>query len=436
MSIIFICCGLVFCMWCYVFFVQKNYLHLITYIFIGIFIPILLYSFNWSKLIDKSQSSMYSYMIVVITFITLVYTLFTCKIKGNRLKADEIVSFTKFGKSILPSINMIFIVLYLVENYLGSGTIIPGLRGIDVHNKYSAPIISYITNASFLFTSFDFLAFKATGKKKYLVYLGIILFMPIITRSSRFIMVITVVQLISLYFLFEREKKELTQKELKRTNRRNRIIIVSLAVLALLLNMFTNYRMSHYGKYDITYYKMTQWCGPKFLTWMAPIYGYFALSFNNLKINILYREIEHNYLGIHSFASFYFGLLQIDNILGVDISEHVNNNLITNGSANVPTGFWDFYYDYGALFFIPFIVAILICNYFLKKSYNEEKTIYFRVMYCWYVSYFAFMSFQNSLFMYTSLISGALLLFIMKYSFKVIKKSDIQLRDKEKDKND
>ncbi|MCI8273210.1 MAG: oligosaccharide repeat unit polymerase [Clostridia bacterium] len=421
---IYIFCFLIFTLWGYVFFIRKNYLHVITFISLGIFIPVLLYQFNWSSLINTSESSMYVYVIMMIALISLVYTCFTYKKKPRKLAINEKIVFTKFGASIAPYMNILFIGLYLLENYMGSESIIPGLVGIDIHNKYSAPIISYITNASFLFIAFDYLAYKSTKKKKYLVFLAIIVFIPVITRSSRFVMVMALIQLLCLYSLFEKEKKEKTAQEKKKSKRRNRAIFCVLIALMITLNLYTNYRMSGYGKYDITYSKMTKWTGPDYLTWMSPFYGYFALSFNNLKINLLYRQVECNYLGIYSFASLYFGLFQIDNLFGVDGAGQIRGNLITSGSANVPTGFWDFYYDFGVLFFIPLIVALLICNYFFKKSCKEKNKITYRVMYCWYVTYFAFMSFQNSLFMSTSLVSGIIMFLIMKNSFEIIENEE------------
>ena len=417
--IVYVCCFIVFLLWFYEFFVIKNHLHVLTFIALGVFVPIFLYELNWSALINKNNCFMYTYIIVVITIITIVYSVLTLRSSPNKLKTNEKIAFTKFGYSIALLINVLFVGLYLLENYMGSGMLFPALAKVDIHNKYSAPIISYITNASFMFISFDYLAYKATKKKKYLVYLIIIAFIPIITRSSRFIMLISLIQLLCLYALFEKEKKEQTIKEKRKSKRIHILIFIGLVVLMVLLSSYTNYRMSGYGKYDITYASMTKWTGPEFLTWLSPFYGYFALSFNNLKINLLYNSVNHNYIGLYSFHSLYFGLLQLDNILGINPSGQVANNLITSGSANVPTGFWDYYYDYGYLFFIPYIIALLINSFFLKKSKKESTKVCFRTMYCWYVVYFAFMSFQNTLYMSTSLVSGLIMFFIIKNSFKV-----------------
>lgn len=76
--------------------------------------------------------------------------------------------------------------------------------------------------------------------------------------------------------------------------------------------------------------------------------------------------MTHNYIGLYSFFSLYFGLFQVDNLLGIDTAGQLKGRLVTNGLATVPTAFWDYYYDFGLLLVIPIIVAILI-------SYNFEK---------------------------------------------------------------
>ncbi|MCH4013381.1 MAG: oligosaccharide repeat unit polymerase [Solobacterium sp.] len=410
----------VYLTWIYVFFKKKNYLHVITFITWGIFFPLALYQLNWSNLIETANNGVFSYLIVTIAIISIVFTFSTLDLRPKKISLNEKIRITRFGKNSFLFLNLLFVSLYLLENYMGSGSLIPGLVGIDIHNKYSAPLISYITNSSFLFVSFDYLCYKATKRKYYLLWMILIISIPVITRSSRMVMVISIVQLLCLYALFEKEKRQMIKKEKKQSRRRNLAIAVVIIATAIFLMAFTNYRMSHYGIYDITYQQITGWSGPSWLTWMAPFYGYFALSFNNLKINIMRRHITHNYLGIYSFASFYFGLLQIDNIFGIPGSGQTKGNYITNGAANVPTGFWDFYYDYGVFFFIPFIIALLILLYFLKRA-SKNNRLQFKVLYCWYVTYFAFMSFQNTLFMSTSLIGAFLIYFVIKRSFTVIK---------------
>ena len=229
--------------------------------------------------------------------------------------------------------------------------------------------------------------------------------------------VIAIVQLLCLYTLFAKNNLLYKRKDYKLF--KNSIISILCMCLAVSLMALTNYRMSHYGMYDINYADTTGWNGPTFLKWLAPYYGYFPLSFNNLKINLANRVINHNYLGLYSFNSLYFGIFHIDRLFGIDSNAANSNNLITNSAANVPTGFWEFYYDYGVLFFIPFICALLILFFFLVNTKQGKNSLAFRALYCWYVTYFFFMSFQNTLYMSISIIDGLLIFIIIKYSFNL-----------------
>lgn len=143
--------------------------------------------------------------------------------------------------------------------------------------------------------------------------------------------VIAIVQLLCLYTLFAKNNLLYKRKDYKLF--KNSIISILCMCLAVSLMALTNYRMSHYGMYDINYADTTGWNGPTFLKWLAPYYGYFPLSFNNLKINLANRVINHNYLGLYSFNSLYFGIFHIDRLFGIDSNAANSNNLITNSAA-------------------------------------------------------------------------------------------------------
>ncbi|WP_288717757.1 oligosaccharide repeat unit polymerase [uncultured Limosilactobacillus sp.] len=417
---IYILCLIVFIFWLYIFFLKKNYLNIITFIFWGIFFPLFLYQLDWSYLVDNSNNSIFNYMFLTITIITIIYSCITANIKPFQLADNQTIEITSIGSNIAVFLNVSFILLYLLENYISSGSIVPGLIGIDIHNKASVSVISYITNISYLFLAFDLLAYKATKKKKYIIWLVVIVLTPIITRSARMTMLISLFQLLSLYILiFHRRNSSVTKKEKRHIIIRNTFITIIIIIFLLAIMSFTNYRMSHYGKYNITYADTIEWIGPTFLKWLAPYYGYFPLSFNNLKINIINQTIHPNYLGIYSFIGLYFGLFHIDRLLGIDGNLYNENNLITNGAANVPTGFWNFYYDYGILFFIPYIVALIILSIFLFNTRNSKYGLACTVLYCWYAASFFFMSFQNTLFTSVSIIDGILIYIIIMYSFRV-----------------
>ena len=112
-------------------------------------------------------------------------------------------------------------------------------------------------------------------------------------------------------------------------------------------------------------------------------------------------------------------MFQIDNLLGLSTTGYLNNRIILTGLATVPTGFYEYYYDFGVFLFVPILVAILITYYFEKKGAGEKERLTYRTLYYWYVPYWFFMSFQNMLFQSTAIIVGLLIYFVIKYSFKV-----------------
>ena len=104
----------------------------------------------------------------------------------------------------------------------------------------------------------------------------------------------------------------------------------------------------------------------------------------------------------------------------VDQLGDIAGNLITSVSATVPTGFWDYYYDYGILLFIPIVVAFFLCWLFLNNAHKEKETLNKRTIYFWYVSLWFLMSFQNTMFSSVVIVSGLILNYSIKYSFKVM----------------
>ncbi|MEL7597562.1 MAG: hypothetical protein AAGU01_05095 [Clostridiaceae bacterium] len=301
--------------------------------------------------------------------------------------------------------------LYFVENYLGSGTFIPALRKIDIHT-YSAPVISFITRSPFIFVSGNLLFYLKYKTKVNLWTLIIILIQPMITRGARMNSLITAFQIVSflIFYIINNKSTNLTNSKKNRVTRINtqKVILVSLVSFGILvwgMGIYTNYRMNHFGKYDLTYSNSIQYTGPKlFSNIFSTYYGYFPLSFNNLNLNIQFHQQKYNYIGLYTFKFFYFGLLQLDNIFGLDPYTPYINKLVTTGAATVPTGFYDFYYDFGYFSFVPIVVGLIICGFLFNKM-QKENTMLWKMNYFFYAPLWFFMSFQNSIFGSTVFVS-------------------------------
>jgi hypothetical protein len=356
-----------FLLWSYVFFIQKQKFSIITYITAGVYFPLFLYLLYWSDLSDRTESFVFDYIFASLAILCTIYVGITYRGNYRHVRSiDGTIYVTKFGRQFYGVINFIYIALYFLENYLGSGSAVPGLVGIDIHT-YSAPIISYFTNAQYLLLAYNYYYYKSTKRKSALAFSLVDIIVPVMTRLARMSIVMAVVQVGSLILFLETDtiKRTLSKFEKRKIKRIKQGVFLVAVIGFVTLSTFTQYRMNLHNA-EFTYGSGIAFSGPEWAEWLAPFYGYFPMSFNNLKINILRRKVTHNYIGLYSFFSLYFGLFQVDNLLGIDTAGQLKGRLVTNGLATVPTAFWDYYYDFGLLLVIPIIVAILI-------SYNFEK---------------------------------------------------------------
>ena len=408
-----------FLLWSYVFFIQKQKFSIITYITAGVYFPLFLYLLYWSDLSDRTESFVFDYIFVSLAILCTIYVGITYRGNYRHVRSiDGTIYVTKFGRQFYGVINFIYIALYFLENYLGSGSAVPGLVGIDIHT-YSAPIISYFTNAHLLL-AYNYYYYKSTKRKSALAFSLVDIIVPVMTRLARMSIVMAVVQVGSLILFLETDtiKRTLSKFEKRKIKRIKQGVFLVAVIGFVTLSTFTQYRMNLHNA-EFTYGSGIAFSGPEWAEWLAPFYGYFPMSFNNLKINILRRKVTHNYIGLYSFFSLYFGLFQVDNLLGIDTAGQLKGRLVTNGLATVPTAFWDYYYDFGLLLVIPIIVAILISYNFEKKSRRELRKLTYRTLYFWYVPYWFFASFQNTLFLAPAIVIAVLTYYIIKHSFNV-----------------
>jgi len=400
------------------YFVRKNHFGAIIYIWAGIYIALFFYLLRWSALISSEIHWMFIYIFVCFTVISVFYTYITKRMRPMPIENNEKIVMTKSGYFLVPFLTYTYIISYLIENYLGSGTFIPSLQHIDIHT-YSAPIILYFTHSQFVVVAAAFYAFKASKKIKYIIYIILVLAIPVLTRYSRMDALIAAIRIISLLLFVESKNTGISLKEKMKKKFAKRIIIIALILAVVGMVALTNARMSHFGKYDIEYDSSIRFTGPKELSFFAPYYGYFPLSFENLNVN-LSRNVTHNYIGIYSFTALYFGIFQIDNLLGIPVTGNIQGRIIASTSATVPTGFWDYYYDFDMLCFIPMIVTFVICYYILKKAKDEKRKLTFRTLYFWYIPTWFFMSFQNVMAAPINIVTAIFLIYVIKKSFNVV----------------
>lgn len=409
---------LLICLICLCLFINdlrlKRFYSINVYIFFGIILPLFLYTLNWSSFIVEEKSYFFIYTFISLTLLLLIYYMITIHFRLSPVQNE--IEITRFGRKVVGFINPAFVILYLLENYIGSGLIFPTFSGVDIH-AYSAPMISYITTSFYTVFVMDYLTWKATKKNKYLFWIAVICLIPLITRASRMQVLISLVSLVSFVFFVESSyaKYNILYKEYYKKIKKT-TVFVSFIFIAFAVAL-TTFRMNQFGVYEMSYAREIGYTGPEWMSFLAPYYGYFPLSFNNLNVNMMMKDIEHNYLGLYSFLCFYYGIFQLDNLFDINPYQSIEGNYSSSTAATVPTGFWEYYYDFGMFLFIPILLALIISYLFFLCASREKTKLTYRVLYFWYIPLWFFTSFQNVLFSSTLIVSGCLLAFLINRSF-------------------
>lgn len=381
---------------------KKDYFSLNTYILIGIYFPLIMSSFNWSYLHIDDKPYVFYMIFIIFDLLAIFFSLLPQK----NFEFSDFVIIKKESKIPVEVYNIIYFLCVSIENIYASGYIFPSFHNIDIHTS-RMPYIYFITTGIYIFSFINIMEFFSTKKKKYLIYVVALIAFNIITKSSRIDAFMCLVQLLSLLLLyyFSNKKMKMIDGKVVKKKRSRKFIIIASVVFAITMvfvgmNIGIN-RMNSNGKYDLSYSDGIGYTGPEFGGGVISYYyGYFPLSFDNLAYNLKYGDIKPNYIGLCSFRTFYFGLLQFDNLFELDGGSASRANIIRSKAAAVATGFWDFYYDYEAFFFIPLIISFISYIYLKNKLSRKKRNILSLAIYFYWVPLWMFLSFDNRIYDY------------------------------------
>lgn len=394
----------------------RNYFSSAAYIAAGILIPLILYFRRWSYVISQSPSNGF-YWIFISLFV--LSALFQAGTKRGIL-CTQPIEFKSGRFKYVSLVNYFWYICFLLNNKYCSGLFFPSLSGVDIHVQ-NAPIIGYFIRASYAVIALDILTWYRTGRRKYIIYALLQIILPVVTSSSRMAAVEAAVCGIS-FFLFlhlsgygKIRNHEGQKHRFKWYQIVLMLLLVGLAMYAMILAGI--YRASHFGKYTISYAGTIGYTGP-FGEVGAWLYGYFALSINNLNQSIISRVEKPNFIGLYSFASFYFGVLQLDNIFGINSGVAQHASAYTLHEATVPTGLWTFYYDFSVLAFIPMLVAFIKELWIRQKIWLSSRQIVWCAIYFFYIPEWFFMGFTNTIFSPTGITTGVIIYFLLSFFFQ------------------
>lgn len=397
--------------------IKKEWFSIYAYLLVGVYVPLFMSFLDWSAYHIVNRSENFYFIFIMLDIACLISLTIP-----QKAVACTNIEFKKNSKSIpVEVLDFLYVGCILLENYTVSGYLIPRLHGVDVHTARMSGIY-FITTGVFIFTILNVLEFISTGKKRYLIYAVFVFVFNTVTKSARIDAALAIVQIISfvMFYCLSKRKTIKTDNGLK-TKKKNQIpLMFAVGLLAVILISvgirIGNNRMNSFGKYQTVYAEGISYTGPEFFgETLTYYYGYFGLSFDNLAYNVSNVEVHPNYTGLNSFRALYFGILQFDNFFGLNGSEAPRSNIIRCRGAAVTTGFWDFYYDYGMLIIIPFLVSFLIAIALRKKIANRNLRVVNLILYFYWIPLWLFMSFDNRVYDY-QVIWQVLMIFFIFYN--------------------
>jgi hypothetical protein len=341
---------------------------------------------------------------------------------SNIIMKEKHLKILKYKINISHIINGVYILLLLIENYMGSKNIIPYIFGIDIH-AYSAPIISFFTRSLFVIFIYNYLGYDNFKKRMFIIYPIVEVMILMVARGARMEVFIAYFAMLIFYFIYNTNKiKEDYFIILK-------AISLSLVILIIGIAM-GNIRVSNQTKgmsineesqnesqdNSIGYEDMIHYSGPlKDSSIMPWYYGYFPMSFANLNLSIKdIKEKEIQTYGIYTVRPILVGLFELDNFVDnyKDMEYAQQFKKYYTPSATVTTGFTEFYLDFGDFAFISIFLYAFILLYFHN---GLRKNPYFLVFYSFFVGQWFFMSFQNTMIKVTTIYSLIFLYIIYRY---------------------
>jgi len=376
--------------------IKKNCLSLISiiaFLNMNFLLYLLRLSDNIQFEVDGSTYLIMVYLNIATCMASLIFGQPLKSVKNSQNLRDINISFSHSKMVILFLMNFIYLGLVLVENYLGSNTFFPYLSGIDIH-VYSASLISYFTHNTGVVVMLNYVAIKKgnlrkSSKKWLFLFIFLDIFWFFITKGARMGPFVWTIEFFIFFICYENFHIKFITKF--------KVIVIAI-IIAITFVGAGNIRVSNNGEYDLSYSTGIQYTGYEDPLGLLPwYYGYFPMSFEVLNesiINAKYQNFNQTN-GIYTFRPILEGVFQLQNIVK-DYPNYTADlyRLYPNGLTTVPTGFYEFFIDYGDLNFISLTIYIFF-TYFIYKRINLN--IKYTMIYAVLLTGWVLMSFQNIL---------------------------------------
>lgn len=396
--------------------ITKDYFSIYTYLLAGVYVPLLLYMAGWSRYITSAPSDDFY---LLFTELGIVILLSMLAGDGKDLKAPAFIEPRRAtGWAIWLAI--IYAAACIAENYLGSGYAFPALNGIDIHT-YRAPGLMYLTTAIYAVVAANLMsAMCARSMARRFAHIAAIvgiLAIYLAGKAARMSVAQVAIQVVSIALFFYVQRLNVAGKSI---GPRVGLATASLATVGIwLFAAIGNDRASGFGVYQINYSNTIGYTGPQLGgDWLGWYYGYFPMSFNNLNLSILTNNPHWDAFGLNTFKFLYFGLLQFDNLFGLDAYASDAASVYPLEQTLVPTGFWNLYYDYKAFAWIPLAACFLFYIWLRRRCTRPQASLADISVYFFWVPTWLFMSFQLIPLEVSMLTSGIAAWLVMRWGFE------------------
>lgn len=280
-----------------------------------------------------------------------------------------------------------FLLLFLLENYLLTGAVVPAANGLAAQDNIHIGrvyLLYLITRNGRIFATLLGIAFAVRKNYADLLLAVVVVLVPVSRLARIDLIPASLCFILIIYYLQNRSRQIL-----------KRAIYAGLA-LAIVFVVFGNMRASHLGKYEISYADSIGYHGLRgpgeIFAWL---YGYFPLSFENYDRFV--RNVEpgaHTY-GLYTLRPLILGLTQLDAYIPgyPDEAYEAGWGNPLAPQATVATALRQFYLDFGPVFImIPLLLYIGLLLYLYRA---KSRNLYGTVAYVLLVSSFAMSGFQN-----------------------------------------
>lgn len=335
-----------------------------------------LYLQRWSGAFVYDCYSETYYVMAVVCLVFGCYALLDNKKEENLLSIIKLksIGFGNLQYQVSTVLLIICLALTAVENIYNTGALFAS--DYSTFHIDSMPIIGTIVRGLYpVAYGTAYIDFKNNKKLTTLILTALCIMYALLGAGSRYWSSISI--LTGLIFIFESNRHLL-----KQIKARYRILFFLLAFL--LLTVFINLGEGRTGTH--TYAEWIQYTGPFRDTSLEVVaswfYGYFPFSFYNLN-NTLHNILNENICTYGQFALYPFlAIMHIDDFVGIDVNNLEKScRVIVNTAATVPTGWYQFFADFGYLFIFDLVFRLLFTYYFEKKR-NFFGMMSFSTMFC------------------------------------------------------